>query len=65
MTPSDPVAFPQGVYAYASDLGSATVHVPRPVTASEIAPSVRRFMERSDDVGEANAPKADAPKAAA
>ncbi|KAB1647967.1 hypothetical protein [Adlercreutzia muris] len=65
MTPSDPVAFPEGTHVYTSGLGTVTVHVPRPVTASDIAPAVRRFIERSDDFGEAHIPAPDAAKAAA
>lgn len=64
MTSSDPVAFPQGTHTYESNIGSAVVHVPMPVTASDIAPAVRRFVERSECI-EAHTPAADAAKAAA
>lgn len=60
----DAVAFPKGTHTYECELGRAVVHAPRDITAAEIAPAVRRYLERRDD-GTENPSGTDAAQAAA
>ena len=65
MPPPDQIAFPAGTHVYSSSLGTAVVHVPKDVNASAIAPAVRRFAERREEVEQERPSAPDAPKAAA
>lgn len=53
---SELVAFPAGTHVHRSALGTVTVHVPRDITAADLAPALARFEREVEDADETNAP---------
>lgn len=50
------VAFPAGTHVHRSALGTVTVHVPRDITAADLAPALARFEREMEDADDTKAP---------
>lgn len=53
----DDTAFREGTYEYRSELGTATVHVPRDISAQEASRSLREMLK---EVSESDREESDA-----